>query len=228
MRKLGQMLAVLAVVVASAGLIYAAATPAQKCQASKVKAVSKELGAKLKCIAKAASKGAPVDSACLMAAETKFTTAVGKAESKGGCALTGDGPTLGTSVDTDSNALAALTTAGPRGCCSGGVICLYENEPNCLADGGTPGAAGTVCDSPTGSCIPPPARPGPTCSNTFTTFNGSGVNCVAGLFLTLTDPPRSNELAFCQSYVGSTGDPNVPAKYDPNGICPPDGGRAVE
>ena len=226
------MIAVLVVLVVSAGVIYAGATPAEKCAVGKMKATGKKFDARLKCYEKAVSKGIPVDGNCLSAADTKFNAAAGKAETKGGCSLTGDGPTLGTSVENDANAVVALTTASPKTCCSlfGGFACYYTaGDPNCLADLGTPGAAGTVCDG-SGACTAPPAHPGPTCSATFTAppFSAPGVRCLAGPFLTSLNPPRTNELTQCQNVVNVDGDPNAPTKYDPNGICPPDGGPAVE
>jgi plastocyanin len=65
-------------------------TPAQKCTGGKMKAAAKKVAGKLACYAKAASKNLPVDDACLGKAETTFTTAFSKAESKGGCLTVGD------------------------------------------------------------------------------------------------------------------------------------------
>src|SRR5262249_12988687 len=50
----------------------------------------KKVSGKLACYAKAASKNLPVDDGCLGKAETTFTTAFSKAESKGGCLPVGD------------------------------------------------------------------------------------------------------------------------------------------
>jgi hypothetical protein len=221
MRRLGQMMAVLIVLAVSAGLIHAAATPAQKCAASKVKAGSKKIGAQLKCISKAIGKGIAVDPACLATASTKFNTAVGKAETKGGCVFTGDGGSLEGLVDNDSNAIVAVTTTTPINCCAnnfGADYCTYEAEPNCLADGGVPGAAGTVCDSVSGGCTAPPARAGRTCSSDTALFGfSSPLRCFAGPLMSAS---------FC---VGAIiwPDPNE-VLADPNAICPPNGGRAVD
>jgi len=216
-------MAMVAVLALSAGFIHASGTDAQKCQASKVKAVSKKLSAKLKCIAKAASKGAPVDGTCLSNADTKFNSAVGKADAKGGCALTGDGATLAQLVDNDVNTVSAMTTSAPLTCCSvPGNYCYYAaGDPNCLDDGNTLGAAGTVCDSVTGACIPPPAGRGRTCSSDspHTLPFSSPERCFAGPGMTLAN---------CAMFV-SVGfpDPNE-VLVDQNAICPPNGGRAVD
>jgi hypothetical protein len=215
------MMAVLIVLAVSAGLIHAAATPAQKCAASKVKAVSKKASAQLKCISKALGKGVAVDPACLASASAKYTTAVGKADSKGGCALTGDGNSLEGLVDNDSNAIVAMTTTTPINCCAnnfGADYCTYEADPNCLADGGIPGAPGTVCDSVSGGCVSPPARPGRTCSSdlALSGFN-SPLRCFAGPLMSAS---------FCINFI-TWPDPNE-VLSDPNAICPPNGGRAVD
>jgi hypothetical protein len=71
-----------------------AATLAAKCAAAKSKAAVKEITAKLKCDQKAKLAGKTVDPTCLMTAETKFVTAVGKAETAGGCVVIGDVTTI--------------------------------------------------------------------------------------------------------------------------------------
>jgi plastocyanin len=73
-------------------------TPAQKCTGAKMKAAAKKVSAKLACYAKAASKNLPVDDACLGKAETTFTTAFSKAESKGGCVTVGDASAVETNI----------------------------------------------------------------------------------------------------------------------------------
>jgi hypothetical protein len=91
MRRLGQAMAVLIVLAVSAGVIHAKETPAQKCAVAKQKAAATKMSAKLKCWQKAIASGAAnAAPACLTAAETKFNTAIGKAETKGGCSVTGE------------------------------------------------------------------------------------------------------------------------------------------
>ncbi len=57
----------------------------QKCASSKQKAVGKKEAAKLGCYSKAAAKALPVDTACLMKAESAFMAAFPKADAKGVC-----------------------------------------------------------------------------------------------------------------------------------------------
>jgi len=225
MRRIGQLAALLTVLAASAGVIHAAGTDAQKCAASKIKAESKKLGAKLKCITKAVSKGQPVDGTCLSNADTKFNTAVGKAETKGGCALTGDGPMLETLVDNDANGIASMTTTAVHCCANaffGIPVCYYSGgDPNCLADFGTPGAANTVCDPATATCKAPPVSPGRTCSDSgLKPLLSSPTECITG-------PDWG--IGLCTAFVVSfIGDPNESTSSDPNSVCPPDRSRAVK
>src|SRR5262245_53233362 len=87
------------------------ATPAQKCFMAKNKAAAKKIAAKLKCQQRALKVGA-VDPTCLTAAETKFNGAIAKAEAAGGCAVTGDGPTIESAVDACVSSIVVLTSSG--------------------------------------------------------------------------------------------------------------------
>ncbi len=110
MRRLGQAMALPIVLAVSAGILHASATPAQKCAVAKNKAAAKKIGAKLKCWQKAFATGATsADTACLMAAEMKFNTAIGKAEAKGGCAVTGDGNAIEGAADKCVSNIVTLT-----------------------------------------------------------------------------------------------------------------------
>src|SRR5262249_47727788 len=148
--------------------------------------------------------------------------------------------TLEASLDSDANAVVALTTPTPLSCCSdpnfaenffgpGFTACYYTSDPNCIAAGGIPGATGTVCDGATGACTTPPAKHGGTCSADFTAVVG-GTRCIAGpAFHDLTTDifgyPRAGEALSCGVVGLLAADPNskTPGKYDPNGVCPPDG-----
>lgn len=100
MRKMAWSLVALLVLVSSAGIIYAGATPAQKCAVAKNKAAAKKVAAKLKCWQKAYSTGAAsADADCLATAEAKFVKAIEKAEAKGGCVTPGDGDVIEGLVD---------------------------------------------------------------------------------------------------------------------------------
>jgi hypothetical protein len=103
-----------------------AETPGQKCAVAKNKAAAKKVGAKLKCWEQALAKGAAsADMACLMAAETKFTTAIMKAEAKGGCAETGDAGRIESAVDMCVGNLVAL--AQPVACQVANLVCHCGN-----------------------------------------------------------------------------------------------------
>jgi cysteine-rich repeat protein len=92
----------------AAALLAAGAADAQptkeslNCSSAKLKAYGKDVGAKIKCYAKAAGTDDPLDPLCLSKAETKTTQAFDKAELKGGC------PTDGNPNGDITNTLARL------------------------------------------------------------------------------------------------------------------------
>jgi hypothetical protein len=75
-------------------------TPAQKCEVAKMRAIAKNTAAEIVCNEKAVEKGVAVDPMCISNAQSAFTTAVMKAEAKGGCVDAGNGPALEMKVDT--------------------------------------------------------------------------------------------------------------------------------
>jgi cell division septation protein DedD len=98
-----------------------AATPS-RCEAARLKAAGKKAGAKLGCYAKAAAKDAPVDSACLLKAEGKFSTAYNKVS---GCPTDGSGGEANTESLIDDECVAQLLTVDGTGrvlaICPGGT-----------------------------------------------------------------------------------------------------------
>ena len=101
---------VLAVLTASGGFVHAGSTPAEKCAIAKSKAATKKIAAKMKCWQKAMATGAPsADMACLMAAETKFDTAIQKAEAKGGCVSTGEEMRIESVADKCVSSIVSVT-----------------------------------------------------------------------------------------------------------------------
>ena len=110
-RQFGQALAVLVVLGVSAGFLHAGPTPAQKCAVAKSKAAGKKFDAKLKCNQKAILKGQAVEPNCLMAAESKFNTAITKAEAKGGCVATGDANAIEGVVEACVSTVVNVTRA---------------------------------------------------------------------------------------------------------------------
>jgi cysteine-rich repeat protein len=101
MQRKSTILAVAAVVGAAclAALAGGAANPAGQCAAAKLKASGKKSASKLKCYAKSVGKGTVVSTSCLDKAEVKFSGAISKVESKGGCTTPGNGGTLEQLVD---------------------------------------------------------------------------------------------------------------------------------
>lgn len=106
----------------AAGVAAAQPTPASlSCASAKQKAIGKDIGAKLKCWAKAATTGAAVDPLCLQKSEDKTIAAFDKADAKGGCPTDG-ASTTATIADANEYvneaAAAMLPTPGPSKCAS--------------------------------------------------------------------------------------------------------------
>jgi hypothetical protein len=123
MRRIGQAIATL-VLVASAALVHASATPAQKCDGAKRVAVAKKLACRVGCTAKAVKKGLPVTDptvgTCLSVCGTKFSAAFVKAEQKGGCERIGDADDVEADIDTF---LATFETTTYLQSCWGDASC---------------------------------------------------------------------------------------------------------
>lgn len=84
-----------------------AATPAQKCAATKLKAATTKTSAELKCHKKALLKGGSVDPVCLSKAQAKFAKTFAAAEARGGCANEGDAAEVASSIDAFVDELSA-------------------------------------------------------------------------------------------------------------------------
>ena len=202
-----------AVTLAWAGTAVAGPTPAQKCAASKLKAVSKKVSAKLKCTQTSITKGVPVDATCLTKAETKFSTAVAKAESKGGCPLTGDAATLEALADREVTSITAFTPVTRSRCCQDAFgLCWYEADPNTTCTGFIVGDPNSVCSPTTGTCVAQPAPPGLSCNNPSAYAPAANSICFGG-------PENNSPPGLCQTQGGIA---------DPNSLCPPNGGNSVQ
>jgi hypothetical protein len=162
-------MAVLAVLGMTGGIIYAGATPVQKCVIAKQKAAAKKATAKLKCWEQAIALGANVDQTCLTTADTKFKAAIEKAEATGSCAITGQTDAIESEVDTCVNNIVAVTnhtcttagaacgSCGTGKCwyhCVGGVtaelVCLATTQVDFVCGDDSSCAAGQVCGTPVG------------------------------------------------------------------------------
>jgi pathogenesis-related protein 1 len=94
---------------------------AAACAAAKRNAAAKKANGKLKCAARAASRGVPVDARCLAKVEAKFAAVFAKADARGGCATTDDAGTVEASVDTCVSTLRTLLAVPgtpPRSACT--------------------------------------------------------------------------------------------------------------
>ncbi len=150
------------------GSTHAGSSLAEKCAAAKQKAAAKKIDGTLKCLAKATTNGTSVDPACVTKTETKFSDALLKVESKGGCVVTGDAAAIGGACDSVVNSIAALTpvvaTTSTTITCPGATdcagVCTNTNtDPrNCggcghkCVQGETcvPTSIGSLCN-----CLPP-------------------------------------------------------------------------
>jgi cysteine-rich repeat protein len=104
-----------------------------KCSSGKKKAAGKKISSKAKCYQKARLKGLPVDSACLTAAQTKYSSSFAKAQSKADClAPPGDAAAIEAKVD-DLIALlnGLLVPSCGDGILAGAEVCDDGNNTNC-------------------------------------------------------------------------------------------------
>jgi hypothetical protein len=158
MYRLPQLIGVLTVLTFGVSLVHAT-PPAQKCAAAKQKAAGKKIAAKLTCYSKAVTKALPVDPACLMKAETKFSAAFTKAEAGGGCAIVGDALAQELAADAAVGGAAGLESAtsisAPAGNC--GVTCSGTGAGFFACAGSTPIPAPVCIDVNTlvGTCSGP-------------------------------------------------------------------------
>ena len=150
-----------------------------RCSAAKMKAAGKYFVAVAKCEAKGAAKGTGPDLVCLGKAQSKLLKAFEKAEGGDDCEALGEVEPARNQIDDDLALLFSILEAPPSVCCDAGPVCLFTPDADaCTANGGTPGAAGSVCNAPTGDCAPAPSADGNCCENiTFGTLDGL---CAAG------------------------------------------------
>src|SRR6185369_11524281 len=86
--------------IASAAPVHAGGNPVQKCRSSKSKCMCKKLCSKMKAVTKNEAKPDPIKLADnLQKAESKFSSCIGKAVSKGGCPPGASLNTLESKVD---------------------------------------------------------------------------------------------------------------------------------
>jgi hypothetical protein len=163
----------------AAALAGAPAAAQSKCTSAKHKALGKFLQSREGCLAKGAKAGTAVDPLCVAKAESKLQSAFIKAEQKADCLSNGDEDLIESLAVDFVLDMQQLLEPQPGVCCTQGIGCGWSvDAATCTGAGGTAGAAGSVC-SGTGSCVAPPAVPGPCCEGV--SFGG-GTSCAAGPF----------------------------------------------
>src|SRR5262249_8490311 len=229
-RRFGS-LALAALVSTMPGLARARVPGPRKCAAAKIEAVGREVCATAKCQQKAITRGVPVDGGCLAKAETKLQADVAKADAAGACsgtaaALEGQvdafiatlvgGIQPGTTT-TSTSTTTTSTLPASFGCCRfpSSTFCTWTTAESCTQSSGVPGDAGSVCDSATGTCTPPPATAGPCCTVTFV-GPPSGSVCLAS--------PRFDPSS-CQM-LAERDDPRSTGTFS-IGVCPSPGVACV-
>ena len=159
-----------------AGCVNASEPARTKCTSTQVKALGKHIAAVLKCHAKAAKKGVPVDLVCLGKAESGLNKAFTSAEKKGDCLAPAEpGPvlTLGNeAAELTARMLVPETTV----CCQFVAGCFYvEDAADCTALGFVTGTG--ECDGD-GTCKAPPLADGDCCQGVPNL--GAVESCIGG------------------------------------------------
>lgn len=146
-----------------AGCVNESEPARTKCTSAQVKAIGKHVAGLLKCHAKAAKKGQPVDLLCLGKAESALAKAFTNAAKKDDCLAPADVTPVNT-LGVETAELAARTLVPETTvCCAFVAGCFYvEDAAECTALGF---AAGTgECDGD-GTCKAPPLADGGCCQD---------------------------------------------------------------
>jgi hypothetical protein len=97
--------------------------PAARCAAAKTFAAAKAARVRLACVAKATVAGTDEDAGCHGRADGRLTDAVSRAEARGGCLTTGDGPILAVAVDACVSTLRGMLRPQLQAStCTGGTL----------------------------------------------------------------------------------------------------------
>jgi hypothetical protein len=137
--RLDSAVALVATIVALTANSAAAATPAQKCAAAKIKAALIELKAVDACYRAGLAKLSPPDPTCIAAATAKLDAAVHNADAKGGCVKTNDTAEIDQVVGQCSSRLVFAT---PSVCLTAGTACTGGLVAPCCAGLTCSGAVG--------------------------------------------------------------------------------------
>ena len=204
-----------------------AATPAQRCAATEVRAAGRTVYTKMRCYRDAVGVGTEVDAACLTMADQKLSRVFAKADAAGGCTGTGNASTTRTAVD------ACLTSflranAGDAKCVAAKMAAIgakayadakcrlkaflrdsVNPDPSCLSKAEMKFAVAVARADLLGSC-----------TDTATALKGLVDVCVSSLVSSDVLFPR------CTNPYGSCGETGwcfmpcvAPVPWDGTGIC---------
>jgi hypothetical protein len=139
MLRSGAKLALVAALVLGASPGSALAmTKALRCAFAKQRATVRYVDALLACDRSALTTQTPIDPACTLAATEHFDNAFQKAEMRGGCAITGDGPGI---IQGVGRFVQQIEVQLQGSCSEAGDVCGGGAPPCC---------AGLVCSGPLG------------------------------------------------------------------------------
>jgi hypothetical protein len=137
-----------------------AADPGEKCAAAKLRAAAQKTSALLECRARALQAPAAPDTACTTRVQSKFAAKWARIESRGGCAVSGDGDDVEARIDAfvadlvdavPATTTTTTTTTTPATCPP--TTALYCGQSGCGFGALCP--AGMTCDTSTCACVGP-------------------------------------------------------------------------
>jgi len=148
------------VVVLALASVASGAGPAEKCAAAKLRAAAQKTSGLLECHARALQAPTSLESACTTRVRAKFVAKWERIESRGGCAVNGDGDDVEARIDAFVaylvDAVPATTTTTtmtttPATCPP--TTALYCGQSGCGFGALCP--AGMTCDMSTCACVGP-------------------------------------------------------------------------
>lgn len=182
-------------------------TPAQKCAAAKMKAMSKKTSGLFACYAKAAASGAAVDAGCVAKVSGKFAVTFAKIDAKGGCAVTGDAAAVEAQIDDAVSALVSAAPTEPTTTSSSTSTSTSTTTSTSLPPCTTEGAPGC---GPCGTSVCARHCPGSTLA-CFNNSTGTSMACSSD-----TDCPAGQRCAAVGANCGAGGSNNACVA----GTCP--------
>ena len=135
-----------------------AAEPAEKCAAAKLRAAAQKTSGLLECRARALQTPLP-DTACTTRVQSKFAAKWARIESRGGCAVSGDGDDVEAQIDAfvadlvDAVPATTTTTTTTTPATCPPTTALYCGASGCGSFALCP--AGMTCDMATCACVGP-------------------------------------------------------------------------